>query len=28
VTITLQLSATVGWHCTIHPTMTGTLKVA
>ena len=27
-TITLQLTATVGWHCSIHPTMTGTLKVA
>ena|SRR5690242_16665010 len=26
-TITLDLTKTVGWHCTIHPTMTGTLKV-
>jgi plastocyanin len=26
-TITLQLSATLGWHCSIHPAMTGTLKV-
>ena len=27
VTIKLDLTKTVGWHCTIHPTMTGTLKV-
>jgi plastocyanin len=27
-TITLDLSKTVGWHCSIHPSMTGTLKVA
>jgi len=27
VTIKLNLTKTVGWHCTIHPTMTGTLKV-
>lgn len=27
VTIKLDLSKTVGWHCKIHPTMTGTLKV-
>lgn len=26
-TITLNLTQTVGWHCTIHPTMTGTLNV-
>ena len=25
--IVLDLSATVGWHCTIHPSMTGTLNV-
>jgi plastocyanin len=25
--ITLDLSQTVGWHCTIHPSMTGTLNV-
>ena len=25
VTITLSLSQTVGWHCKIHPSMTGTL---
>jgi plastocyanin len=28
VTITLHLSKTVGWHCNIHPSMTGTLNVA
>jgi len=28
VTITLDLSKTVGWHCNIHPSMTGTLNVA
>lgn len=28
VEITLDLSTTVGWHCTIHPSMTGTLNVA
>jgi plastocyanin len=27
-TITLDLTQTVGWHCTIHPSMTGTLNVA
>ena len=27
-TITLNLTATVGWHCSIHPSMTGTLNVA
>lgn len=27
VTIALDLSETVGWHCTIHPSMTGTLNV-
>jgi len=27
VTITLDLTTTVGWHCTIHPSMTGTLNV-
>lgn len=27
VTITLDLTKTVGWHCTIHPSMTGTLNV-
>ena len=27
-TITLNLTATVGWHCSIHPAMTGTLNVA
>jgi plastocyanin len=27
-TITLDLSKTVGWHCSIHHSMTGTLKVA
>jgi plastocyanin len=27
VTITLDLSKTVGWHCNIHPSMTGTLNV-
>jgi len=26
-TITLDLTQTVGWHCTIHPSMTGTLNV-
>src|SRR5690349_19112273 len=26
-TITLNLTKTVGWHCMIHPTMTGTLNV-
>ncbi len=25
--IVLDLSATVGWHCSIHPSMTGTLNV-
>lgn len=25
--ITLDLTKTVGWHCTIHPSMTGTLNV-
>jgi hypothetical protein len=25
VTITVTLSKTVGWHCKIHPSMTGTL---
>jgi plastocyanin len=27
-TITLHLSKTVGWHCKIHPTMTGTINVS
>jgi plastocyanin len=27
-TIQLDLSETVGWHCSIHPSMTGTLNVA
>jgi plastocyanin len=27
-TIHLDLSQTVGWHCSIHPSMTGTLNVA
>jgi plastocyanin len=27
VTITLDLTKTVGWHCQIHPSMTGTLNV-
>ena len=27
VTITLDLSKTVGWHCNIHPSMTGMLNV-
>ena len=27
ITITLNLSKTVGWHCNIHPSMTGTLNV-
>lgn len=27
VTITLNLTKTVGWHCKIHPSMTGTLIV-
>jgi plastocyanin len=27
VTIDLDLSKTVGWHCSIHPSMTGTLEV-
>ena len=27
-TITLDVSKTVGWHCSIHPSMTGTLNVA
>lgn len=26
-TVTLDLSKTVGWHCEIHPSMTGTLNV-
>jgi plastocyanin len=26
-TITLDLTATVGWHCSIHPSMIGTLNV-
>ena len=26
-TISLDLTQTVGWHCTIHPTMKGTLNV-
>jgi plastocyanin len=26
-TISLNLTQTVGWHCTIHPTMKGTLTV-
>jgi plastocyanin len=26
-TITLDLTQTVGWHCSIHPSMTGTLNV-
>jgi plastocyanin len=26
-TIQLDLSQTVGWHCSIHPSMTGTLNV-
>ena len=26
-TITLNLTQTVGWHCTIHPSMKGTLNV-
>ncbi|MGZ4129461.1 MAG: cupredoxin domain-containing protein [Actinomycetota bacterium] len=28
VTITLDLTTTVGWHCSIHPSMTGTLNVS
>lgn len=28
VTVTVDLSATLGFHCTIHPSMTGTLQVA
>ncbi|MGZ4153113.1 MAG: cupredoxin domain-containing protein [Actinomycetota bacterium] len=28
VTITLHLTTTVGWHCSIHPSMTGTLNVS
>ena len=27
VTVKLDLTMTVGWHCKIHPTMTGTLNV-
>jgi plastocyanin len=27
-TIELDVSETVGWHCSIHPSMTGTLEVA
>jgi len=27
-TIKLDLTQTVGWHCSIHPSMTGTLNVA
>ena len=26
-TIKLDLTKTIGWHCNIHPSMTGTLKV-
>lgn len=28
VTVTVDLSASVGFHCSIHPAMTGTLQVA
>ena len=28
VTVTVDISKTTGWHCSIHPTMTGTLNVA
>jgi hypothetical protein len=28
VTVTVDISKTTGWHCSIHPTMTGTLTVA
>lgn len=28
VTVTVELSESVGFHCTIHPAMTGTLQVA
>jgi plastocyanin len=28
VTVTVDLSASVGFHCSIHPSMTGTLQVA
>ena len=28
VTVTVDISATIGWHCSIHPKMTGTLTVA
>jgi plastocyanin len=28
VTVTVELSASVGFHCEIHPSMTGTLQVA
>jgi plastocyanin len=28
VSIDLDLSTTVGWHCQIHPSMTGTLEVS
>ena len=28
VTVTVDLSESVGFHCTIHPSMTGTLQVA
>jgi plastocyanin len=27
VTISVNLTKTVGWHCSIHPSMTGTLNV-
>jgi len=27
-TVTVDITQTTGWHCTIHPTMTGTLTVA
>jgi plastocyanin len=26
-TIVVDLASTVGWHCSIHPSMTGTLNV-
>jgi len=28
VTVTIDVSKTIGWHCSIHPTMKGTLTVA